>query len=79
MRIQNINAKLFVAFSGYSIFVVLGELPECPADTIISQCPLDPALAAQEDPISDGQREDDDLAKAIALSLREVKNCFDAK
>lgn len=57
---------------GYSIFVVEGELPHCTADEVLKQCPVDPALAAQNDPIRDDQREDEDLARAIALSLTEV-------
>lgn len=62
-----------LANDGYSIFVVVGELPHCNADEILTQCPVDPALAAQDEPIREDQREDEDLARAIALSLTEDK------
>lgn len=60
--------------TGYSIFVVDGELPPCTADDVLSKCPVDPALASRSEPIREDQQQDPDLARAIALSLSKVSS-----
>ncbi|XP_018335950.1 ataxin-3 [Agrilus planipennis] len=57
---------------GYSIFVVLGELPECVADQVLKQRPIQSnprsvVTAAQ----SQNEEEDPDLQAALHLSLIE--------
>jgi len=54
---------------GYSIFAVLGDLPQCVADDVLTATPVDPALAARSQPIRQNEQEDPELARAIALSL----------
>jgi len=62
---------------GYSIFVVSGDLPPCPADEMLTLMPIDPSIAARTDPIREDQREDPELARAIALSLQQEKSIDD--
>ncbi|KAJ8939109.1 hypothetical protein NQ318_005929 [Aromia moschata] len=60
---------------GYSIFVVLGDLPECTADEILKNNPLRPipkpllrtAVSNESDP---------DIQAALQLSLREESNSY---
>uniref|UniRef100_A0A0N5AQA7 Ataxin-3 homolog n=1 Tax=Syphacia muris TaxID=451379 RepID=A0A0N5AQA7_9BILA len=58
---------------GYTIFVVVGELPHCKADEILSQCPVIPLTTARNMVAHENQLEDEDLAQAIALSLAEIE------
>ncbi|VDN29416.1 unnamed protein product [Gongylonema pulchrum] len=55
-------------FLGYSVFVVEGILPPCAADEQLSQCPVNPALAAFSDSYRDDQSQDPNIARAIAVS-----------
>lgn len=65
-----------LANDGYSIFVVEGVLPVCPADEILSQCPVDPSVVKQNEPVwkENKVQEDAELAEAIALSLSQESN-----
>uniref|UniRef100_A0A914VHI1 Ataxin-3 homolog n=1 Tax=Plectus sambesii TaxID=2011161 RepID=A0A914VHI1_9BILA len=54
---------------GYTIFVIVGDLPTCQADEVLSMTPLDPALAARSAPVREEHNDDPELARAIALSL----------
>jgi len=66
--------------SGYSIFVVLGPLPPCEADKEILENPV--VQTSQPKPVKEASRsvgyrlgssaDDEDLQKAIQLSLGEV-------
>jgi hypothetical protein len=64
------------AIEGYSIFAVIGELPGCVAEEVLSVTPVDPAQAARSEPIREDQREDPDFARAVALSLAQVGRAF---
>lgn len=54
---------------GYSIFVVLGKLPECSADEIIGQNPVVPVLSNAQSNTSSRNENDVDLQRALKMSL----------
>lgn len=55
---------------GYSIFVVLGDLPECEADQILKLHPAQP-VARRQHPQPSISEDDPDLQTALQLSLSE--------
>lgn len=56
---------------GYSIFIVFGALPECEADKLLKVCPAVPQKNVPKNSLTNLSKEDQDLQKALELSLHD--------
>lgn len=53
------------AFSGYSIFVVIGDLPQCEADQLLKLCPAKPVKKPASKQAKSGAIQKTDLQAAL--------------